>query len=168
MKRWLIVSLLISLGWGLSAQAADPAPPAGDKPASAWDPKAFIIKNHAHEIAGVTTLAVATLTGIAGGTLATGQTFGGKLPPIHGALAYSTIGAGAITLAMGLTAYSDRLDEVWPHAMFMGLAETGFLLNGFVLKPGSLPHEINGAVAITNLGLGLLSILLIKNHEENP
>src|SRR5579872_3900 len=128
MKRWLMVSVLISLAWGLSAQASDAAS-TNNSPASGWDPRAFIIKNHAHEIGGVTTLALAGLTGIAGGTLAAGQTLGGKLPPVHGALAYSTIGAGALTLAMGLTAYSDRLDEIWPHAMFMGLAETGFILN---------------------------------------
>jgi hypothetical protein len=164
MKRGLIAAVLISLGSGLWAQMVDPAP----DPAPGWDPKSFIIKNHVHEISGITTLSLATLTGIAGVTLATGHDFGGVLPKVHGALAYGTIAFGAVTLGLGLTAYSDRLDEVWPHAAFMGLAETGMIVNAFVLKPGSLPHRITGAASITSLGLGLLSIILIKAHEENP
>jgi hypothetical protein len=162
MKQTIVVSILIlSMGWSISAQAN----PASDNPPPAWDAKQFILKNHVHEIAGVTTLSLAALTGVAGATLFATNTRSGPWPIVHGALAYSTIAAGAATLTLGLTAYSNRLDEVWPHALLMGLAESGFIVNAFVLKPGSPPHEITGAASITTLGLGLLSIVLIKNAE---
>ncbi len=163
MKALLIVPILaLSLGWTVAAQSTQPAT---EQPAPAWDAKQFIMKTHAHEISGVTTLTLAALTGAAGITLAATNTTSGPFPIVHGALAYGTIAAGALTLGLGLTAYSDRLDEVWPHALFMGAAETGMIVNAFVLTPGSLPHRITGAASITSLGLGLLSIILIKNGE---
>jgi hypothetical protein len=77
-------------------------------------------------------------------------------------LGYSTLGAGAITLSLGLTAFSDRLDEVWPHAVLMGLAETGWALNAFVLEPGSLPHKITGAASLVSLAGAIVAIVLIN------
>jgi len=159
MKRFLIiVCLWAGLGWTVSAQDTDSATPN-------WDPQKFIMKNHLHQISGATTIALATLTGVAGITMAAGVDSPALLPT-HRALAIGTIVAGATTLGLGLTAYSDRLDTVWPHALFMGLAETGFILNAAVLEPGSLPHRITGVASITSLGLGLLSIILITNSEQ--
>jgi hypothetical protein len=112
----------------------------------------FIQKNHLHQIAGGTTVALALATG-------TAALLGWEGHPILG---YSTLGAGAITLSLGLTAFSDRLDEVWPHAVLMGLAETGWALNAFVLEPGSLPHKITGAASLVSLAGAIVAIVLIN------
>jgi len=157
MKRILVALLLSSLATAVFAQEASDA----SANAPLWDVRQVIVQNHIHQISGATTLVAAALTGTAGVALAAGVDWS-ALPSVHGALAYTTLAAGATTLALGLTAYSDRLDRVWPHAMFMGLAETGFMLNAFVLEPGSLLHRITGAASITSLGLGLLSIILIN------
>ena len=154
MKQLLLaVFFLLGLGQVLSAQDN-----ASETPL--WDPRLFIIENHLHQISGGVTIGAAALTGAAGIAAASGADWS-ALPSVHWALAYTTIAAGAATLALGLTAYSDRLDKVWPHVLFMGLAETGFILNAFVLEHGSLPHKITGAASITSLGLGLVSIILI-------
>lgn len=166
MKRAFGTVLMLMLGWSLSAQTVQPLADSSDPSGSGWDVRQFIKKNHVHEISGITTLSLAALTGAAGIALASGASW--ISPPVHGALAYGTIAAGAATLGLGLTAYSNRLDEVWPHALLMGVAETGMIVNAFVLKPGSTPHRITGAASITAMGLGLLSIILIKDHDENP
>lgn len=156
MKQFLIIFFLLGgLGWTVTAEDSASATPN-------WDPQQFIMNNHLHQISGATTIALATLTGVAGITMAAGVESPALLP-VHRAMALGTIVAGATTLGLGLTAYSDQLDTVWPHALFMGLAETGFVLNALVLTPGSLPHRITGVASITSLGLGLLSIILIKN-----
>lgn len=162
-KRLLMLSVLVSsLGWTAGAQQQVPA----DTPAPVWDARQFIIKNHIHQISGVTALTAAAFTGVAGASLAYTNGFSG-LKQIHHALALTTVATTGITLALGLTAYSDRLDEVWPHAALMGLAETGFILNAFVLEPGSTPHRITGAVSITSLFAGLAAIIVIKSNEKN-
>lgn len=161
MKR-IAVALIMVMGFctTLSAQeggSSDSTPN--------WDPRLFIIENHLHQISGGMTILAATLTGAAGISLAAGVDWS-ALPAVHGALGYTSLTLGATTLALGLTAYSNRLDRVWPHALLMAVGETGMVLNAFVLERGSLPHRITGAVSVASLGLGLVSIILISQNEQ--
>lgn len=139
---------------GLLALAlfAGTAAPVAAEETPSFDLGGFVRTNHLHVIAGYTTLGLALATG-------TAAVFEW---PVHPYLGYTTMGSGLITLALGLTAYSNRLDEVWPHVLFVGLAETGWLLNAFVWEPGSLPHKITGAASIASLAAGYVAIRLIN------
>jgi len=128
------------------------AAPAVAQETPSLDLGGFIKKTHLHQIAGGTTVALAVATGAA-------ALLGWDGHPLLG---YATLGAGAATLSLGLTAYSDRLPEVWPHALLMGLAETGWALNAFVLEPGSLPHKVTGALSIASLAGAIVAIVLIN------
>ncbi len=128
------------------------AAPAAAEETPSLDLGGFVRDNKLHVWAGYTTLTLAVATG-------TAAIFEW---PVHPYFGYATMATGLVTLALGLTAYSNRLDEVWPHALLVGLAETGWLLNAFVWEPGSLPHRITGAASIASLGLGYLAIRLIN------
>lgn len=145
------LAALLTAVLALPAWAQD-APTAADAGITGFDLGKTVRQTHLHQIFGFTTLGLAVATPTAALLHWEG----------HPILGYTMMGTGLATLALGLTAYGDQLDEVWPHAAFMALAETGWLLNAFVLEPGSLPHKINGALSLVNLAAGFTAILLIR------
>ena len=121
----------------------------------------FVRENHLHQISGFTTLALAGTTGALGVSMISGLLDRDTGAGIHGALAAGTILAGATTLGLGLTAYSQRLEKVWPHVALVGLAEVGWIVNATLLTPGSTEHQITGALSISSLVAGVVAIILL-------
>jgi len=120
----------------------------------------FIAANHLHQISGGSTILLAVLTMTSGFVLASN----GRRPTlrtVHKGLAYAAALLGAVTVGLGATAFHDRVHEVWPHLLFMVLAELGLLLTAFVLKPGSVPHRVAGAASVVSLVTGLVIIIVL-------
>ena len=134
----------------LAAQSNESAPAETDE---APTPTAaeWIQQTGIHKIFGYTTLGLAGTTGIMAFVDA----------DIHRPLAYATLGSALTTSVLGAIGYWDYRDIVWPHFLFMGLAETGFALNAFVLEPGSTAHTITGALSYGFLAAGYVAIQLI-------
>ncbi|MEI8095105.1 MAG: hypothetical protein WCG80_12905 [Spirochaetales bacterium] len=132
------------------------------------DAAEFVKSTHLHQIAGGTTILLAGATGVAGVASALDWDVPGGWVT-HKALAGGTILAGAGTLALGLTAYSDRLDEVWPHAALMGLAELGWIVSASLADTeagpnpqGVLVHRVAEGVSTASLIAGLAAMILIN------
>lgn len=141
----VLTFLLASLG------AAAPAM-AQDQGGEAFNARIFIRENGLHVWGGYTTLTLAAATGTA--ALAGWDA--------HPYLGYATMGTGAVTLSLGLLAYPDKLDRIWPHVLLMGVAETCWMLNAFVWEPGSLPHRVTGVTSLVSLGAAYVAIRLIE------
>jgi hypothetical protein len=171
----IVLSMLLLSNplWAQDAGGAQDAAPSSDVPAPKdllGDAAKFVKTTHLHQIAGGTTLLLAGLTGAAGVSMAVGWDVpGGWIT--HKALAGGTILAGAGTLALGLTAYSDRLSEVWPHAALMGLAELGWIVSATFADTGAganpqgvMLHRVAEGISTSSLVAGLVAIILLNQE----
>lgn len=111
----------------------------------------WVRESGAHQIAGYSSLALATTTA----TL--GLLGYAEIHPYFGA-ATAAFSVSAATL--GLIGYHDYLSFAWPHAVLNGLAATGFLLNAFVFEGGSPAHITSGLTATASM-IGAISYIVI-------
>jgi len=167
----VVLLVLSPIAYGQDFQSE--SPPASDVPppnSLLEGASKFIKSNHLHQISGFSTLLLAGSTGVAGIAMASGLDLPGGWVA-HKALAAGTILAGATTLGLGLAAYSSRLDEVWPHAALMTLAEIGWIASISFADTESGPnpqgvliHRVSEAVSTTSLLAGLAAIILLTSN----
>lgn len=137
----IVFTLFIASAWGQES----------DEPE--FDLGRFIRQNNIHKIGGYTSMGLTVATGVAGLVGWEGHPF----------LGYSALGSSVISSVAGIIAYNDRLDVVWPHVAFNGIAITAMALNAFVLEPGSLEHRISGITATAAYAGSLISIFAINS-----
>jgi hypothetical protein len=111
-----------------------------------------IILSGIHRIMGYvaigTTLAAATTAIVA--------------PEIHPPFGWAALGTSLGASVLGAIGYWDFRAEIWPHFLFMGLAEIGLAMNAFgVFEPGSTAHRITGISSVVSMAVGYLAIRLI-------
>lgn len=115
-------------------------------------PAEWIIQSGIHRIMGYvamgTTLAAATTAILA--------------PEIHPPFGWAAVGTTLGATVLGAIGYWDLRAQIWPHFLFMGLAEIGLAMNAFgVFEPGSLAHRITGISSVVSMAAGYLAIRLI-------
>jgi len=109
-------------------------------------------RSGAHQISGYVTLGLATTVAVMG--------FLGS--DLHPGFGWGLAGGSAVTLALGSISYSDRLPEIWPHAVLASLATTGFFINALGVFPyGSQEHVIVGASSAGLLAGAYIAIVLL-------
>lgn len=139
----LLLFALLFLPLQIAAQAEEDAPALT---ASEW-----IQSTGIHKVFGYASLGLAT-TAAATALLA---------PEVHPPFAYATLGSALVATTLGAIGYWDYRDIVWPHFLFMGLAETGFALNAFVLEPGSSAHKVTGILSYALMAAGYVAIKIL-------
>lgn len=137
-----------------SPSDADPEGAKGsDSPDQVYTPTLgdWIISTNLHKITGYATLGLLTATAIAG-------PLGLE---VHPYLGYTTLGTAVTNSLLGVIAYGNLIEYVWPHLLFNGLGEIGLFLNAFVWEPGSPQHVATGIASAVSFAAGYLSIMLL-------
>lgn len=99
---------------------------------------------------------------VAMGTTLAAATTALVAPEIHPPFGWAALGTSLGASILGAIGYWDFRAEIWPHFLFMGLAEIGLAMNAFgVFEPGSTAHRITGISSVVSMAVGYLAIRLI-------